>query len=179
MAGRVIRAKPSLATAGAICTAALLVAGCGSGGGAGMHTESVAKTIGRALARQRGVAAPVTCPQTVPRRRGYHFACTVHLEVGDYRVDAVVTTGKGTVRFTGLGPLGVLDTARVAQAIEASVRAQRHLSSHAICPSQVLQREGIQFGCAVALAGRGTYKVVVREVDDAGRVRFAGTDSPA
>jgi hypothetical protein len=179
MVGRVLLVRRRLATAGAACTAALLLASCGSGGGAEMHTESVAKTIGRALTRQRGVAAEVTCPKTVPRRPGFRFACTAHLEVGDYPVEAVVTTSRGAVRYTGLGPLRVLDTARVAHAIEASVRTQRHLSGRASCPSQVLQRKGIQFSCAVTLTGRGTYKVLVREVDDLGRVRFAGTNSPA
>ena len=159
----------------AAAVAAWTLVGCGSGSSS-MGTASLARSIERSLARERGVHAPVRCPAAVPRRAGFRFTCDARLEVGDYPIAVLVRSSRGEMRYGSPEPLVVLDTAKVAHAIEASVRAQRGRAAHARCPRQVLQRTGIVFSCAVSLAGSGRYAVVVRQIDGAGRVRYAGTD---
>lgn len=68
----------------------------------------------------------------------------------------------------------MLDTNRVAAAIESSIRAQRKLSSSVRCPVDIIQRRGILFECQAVVDAR-TYPVIVSEVDGAGHVRFLVT----
>jgi hypothetical protein len=51
----------------------------------------------------------------------------------------------------------ILNTVRVERSIEASIRAQRRLSSIVSCPVNIVQRSGVVFNCiaTVGLQGRG------------------------
>jgi len=45
-----------------------------------------------------------------------------------------------------------LDTARIAASIERSILSERHLSSHVVCPSPVVQEAGVKFDCTATIA---------------------------
>lgn len=52
-----------------------------------------------------------------------------------------------TTKTSRAAPTVDLDTAHVARAIEHSITTQRHKSSHVVCPSVVVQRQGVTFKC--------------------------------
>lgn len=68
----------------------------------------------------------------------------------------------------------ILNTNRVEQAIEGSIRTQRHLTSTVTCPVNIVQQKGVIFYCQAAVRARN-FRVVVTEVDGNGHVTFVVT----
>lgn len=68
----------------------------------------------------------------------------------------------------------ILNTDRVARAIESSIREQRHLASRVSCPVNIVQQRGVVFNCQATVAAR-QFSVVVTEVDGDGHVTFVVT----
>lgn len=68
----------------------------------------------------------------------------------------------------------ILDTDRVARAIEASIRSQRHLASTVSCPVNIVQKAGVVFDCVATVRGR-QFSVVVTETDGHGHVVYVVT----
>ena len=68
----------------------------------------------------------------------------------------------------------ILNTNRVEQAIEGSIRTQRHLTSTVTCPVNIVQQKGVIFYCQAAVRARN-FRVVVTEVDGDGHVTFVVT----
>ncbi|MEA2125504.1 MAG: hypothetical protein QOI80_2286, partial [Solirubrobacteraceae bacterium] len=46
-----------------------------------------------------------------------------------------------------------LDTAKVEQAIRASIQTQRNLSARVVCPTGVVQQTGFRFACLAVYKG--------------------------
>lgn len=68
----------------------------------------------------------------------------------------------------------ILNTLRVESSIEASIRAQRHLSSSVSCPVNIVQQSGVVFNC-VATVHHHQFRVVVTETNDDGHVVYVVT----
>lgn len=68
----------------------------------------------------------------------------------------------------------ILNTDRVAQAIEGSIRTQRHLASRVTCPVNIVQQKGVTFYCQAAVRAKN-FRVIVTEVDGDGHVTFVVT----
>ena len=68
----------------------------------------------------------------------------------------------------------ILNTNAVAQAIQNSIAAQRHLVSRVTCPVNIVQRKGVVFNCEASVHARN-FPVVVTEVDGRGHVTFVVT----
>ncbi len=148
------------------------LSGCGSSSPT-LNTATVERAIARSILAQRNLYATVGCPSKVPRKVGFAFTCTAHLEVGRYPVSVTETNGDGHVRYENQAPLVVLKIARVERAIEQSILGQRHLHATATCPAEVIQEAGIVFTCTAAVAGQ-RYPFAVTEVDGDGHVRYVG-----
>ncbi len=151
---------------------ALSLSGCGSSAPT-LSTIAIERAIAASILAQHNLRTKVECPSRVERRAGVTFVCTAKLEVGTYPVGVVETNDKGHVRYQNRSRLTVLDIARVQSAISATILDQRHLRSSVICPSEVIQRAGVQFGCTATVADRD-FPFTVTEQDDAGHVRYVG-----
>lgn len=68
----------------------------------------------------------------------------------------------------------ILNTIRVERSIEASILAQRHLSSTVSCPVNIVQKAGVVFNCE-ATVGRQKFRAVVTETDNNGHVVYVVT----
>lgn len=68
----------------------------------------------------------------------------------------------------------ILNTVRVEQAIEASIKSQRHLSSKVTCPVNIVQKKGVVFRCVATVHGK-RFEVVVTETDGNGHVVYVVT----
>ena len=108
----------------------------------------------------------------MPAVLGYRFTCVARLAVGTYSLHVRETDAHGTMYFYNHRPLRVLDSARVAGAIERAVRAQRGLMVRVNCPSPILQRPGLRFHCVARGAGILTVFRVTEQ--RGGFVRFVG-----
>jgi hypothetical protein len=67
----------------------------------------------------------------------------------------------------------VLDTSKVAQAIQDSIRAERKLRARVVCPTGVPQQKGLRFAC-LAVLEHGTTTFTVDQSDDQGHVTYVG-----
>lgn len=65
----------------------------------------------------------------------------------------------------------VLNTAKIARAIESSALTQRGKHVRVVCPSGVTQRKGIAFQCT-AYYGHSTTPFAVTELDGLGNVHY-------
>ncbi len=155
-----------------LLVAGAVLAGCGSSS-AKLDTVVVERAIANSILAERHVDATVGCPPRIPQQKGRVFTCTARLAVGAYPVSVTEIDGNGHVRYGNAAPLGVLDTARVARAITISIRTQRRLRAHVVCPSGVLQQKGLVFTCTATVHGRG-YPFTVTEVDGNGHVQYVG-----
>lgn len=68
----------------------------------------------------------------------------------------------------------ILNTERVERSIEGSILAQRHLASMVSCPVNIVQKNGVVFGCQATVRGR-QFRVVVTEIDSNGHVTYVVT----
>lgn len=152
--------------------AAPSISACGSSTPT-LSVVPVERAIAASILTQHRLHATVRCPANTPLKTGFVFACTAKLDVGAYPVLVTETNARGHVRYQNQAPLAVLDIARVKQAIEQSISAQRGLRSTVVCPAEVIQKAGIAFTCVAMVAGRG-YPFAVTEVDDHGHVRYVG-----
>jgi Domain of unknown function (DUF4333) len=151
------------------------VAACGAGV-QDLDSVTVERAIAKSILRERGLYAAVACPSKVVQKAGHAFTCTARLGIGSYPLSVTETDGSGTVRYQNANPLVVLNIAKVQHAIEASVLSQRHLHATVSCPAEVLQRAGLVFRCTAVVDGESRrYPFVVREVDNAGHVRYLAT----
>jgi hypothetical protein len=66
----------------------------------------------------------------------------------------------------------ILNTKKIAGAIEQSSLAQRGAHVQVSCPSGVHQQKGLVFSC-IAVLGHSSTRFVVTELDASGRVRYA------
>ncbi len=83
------------------------------------------------------------------------------------------------VGLTACGSLGssdptILDTEKVERSIERAALEQRRVRVQVSCPSGVVQKKGVVFTCRAVVAGGGSTRFVVTELDDAGNVRYKG-----
>jgi hypothetical protein len=85
---------------------------------------------------------------------------------------AVVAIAAGW--WNGTSAPVILNTIRVERSVEASILAQRHLSSTVSCPVNIVQKAGVVFNC-VATVGRRQFQVVVTETDNNGHVVYVVT----
>jgi hypothetical protein len=67
----------------------------------------------------------------------------------------------------------LLDTQRVASAIEQSVLHQRELHARVFCPSLVPQAQGQTFTCLAYAPGVSPAAFTVIQLDGAGHVRYS------
>jgi hypothetical protein len=148
------------------------LAGCGASNSK-LNTVVVERAIANTILAERHIDATVSCPPGVPQQKGRVFTCTARLAVGTYPVSVTEADGNGHVRYGNPAPLSVLDTARVARAITISIRSQRRLQAHVVCPSGVLQQKGLVFTCTATVRRHG-YPFTVTEVDGNGHVRYVG-----
>jgi hypothetical protein len=65
----------------------------------------------------------------------------------------------------------ILNSDRVARAIESSIKEKRHLESTVVCPVNVVQQQGFVFNCLATVKGH-QFSVVVTEVNSSGYVTF-------
>ena len=148
---------------------------CGSSGASNLDTAKIGRAITESILRQHGIYAMVACPSRVARRAGEVFTCRARLDVGSYPVVVTEVGDNGHVRYGNTSPLTILNIAKVEHAIETSVRDERHLRATVSCPAEVLQQKGLIFRCsAVIQGGTRRYPFVVREIDEAGHVRYLG-----
>jgi hypothetical protein len=146
---------------------------CGSSGASTLNTAKIGRAIAESILRQHGIHAMVACPSKIARRAGELFTCTARLDVGSYPVAVTEIGNNGHVRYGNTSPLTILNIAKVEHAIEASVRDERRLRAAVSCPAEVLQQKGLVFRCsAVIRGGTRRYLFVVREIDEAGHVRY-------
>lgn len=147
-------------------------AGCGTSTSK-LNTVTVERAIANSILTERHIHATVSCPPRIPQQKGRVFTCTARPAVGAYPVSVTEIDGNGHVRYGNPAPLSVLDTARVARAITISIRTQRRLRAHVVCPSGVLQQKGLVFTCTATVHSRG-YPFTVTEVDGNGHVQYVG-----
>jgi hypothetical protein len=173
--------RHGLLTACAIAASALLVAGCGGSSspkttttsGSPLAVTTIERAIELSIQKQHGVATVVTCPTNAPRRAGYRFTCTAALDVGTYPVSVLEVNARGGVTYSNSAPLDVVDSSRVAKAIEDSIRSQRRLSAAVTCPATILEAKGLTFTCT-AKTRKGTGAFRVTETNSYGHVTFVG-----
>jgi hypothetical protein len=162
----------AMAVAVAVC-----VSGCGSSTRS-LDSGKVEHAIVTSILRERNLSATVVCPSKVPQKAGHVFTCAARLDVGAYPVMVTEIDGSGHVHYQNERPLVVLNIAKVQQAIEASILSQRRLRATASCPSEVLQQAGLVFRCIAAIdGGARSYPFIVNEIDNAGHVRYLGTQA--
>ncbi len=68
----------------------------------------------------------------------------------------------------------ILNTEKVERTIERAALKERRIRVQVSCPSGVVQKKGIVFTCRAVVAGGGSTRFIVTELDDAGRVRYEG-----
>lgn len=89
---------PSLA--GILVAASLVLAACGSSGSpATLNTAKVARAIERSSFSQRGERARVSCPSSVPQRKGLVFSCTAVVKGTSTRFVVAERNGSGDVHY--------------------------------------------------------------------------------
>jgi hypothetical protein len=164
-----------LTAAVAAVASVLLLLGCGKSAYT-LDTGTVERAVAQSILAQRHLYATVDCPASVPRKAGFAFTCTAHLNSGTYPVSVTETSASGRVRYEVQPPVVVLGKAKLAgveQAIEQSILNQRHLRATVTCPAEVIQRAGVAFTCTATVSGR-SYPFAVTEVDGDGHVRYVG-----
>ncbi len=148
---------------------------CGSSGTTTLNTAKIGRAIAESILRQHGIHVMVACPSKLARRAGEVFTCRARLDVGSYPVTVTEIGDNGHVRYGNTRPLTILNIAKVEHAIATSVRDERRLRAAVSCPAEVLQQKGLVFRCsAVIQGGMRRYPFVVREIDEAGHVRYLG-----
>jgi hypothetical protein len=149
-----------------------ILAGCGSSS-VTLNPTRVEQAIAASILAQRHVTAAVSCPSGIPVAAHRRFRCVA--EVGSHNTPFLVTEGRsGHVTFVGIPPPAgpLIDSSRVAEAIERSILAQRHLRTTVRCPSDIPLQRGLAFVCiAMTLSGRTT-DFLVRQQDDRGHVTY-------
>lgn len=131
------------------------------------------RSIAGTILTQRHIYSLVSCPESIPRQKGHTFTCNAKLTVGNYPMHVTETDDSGHVKYSNSAALVVLDTAKVAGAIEAAALSQRKLHAQVACPARVLQKKGVYFTC-VATAGGVSHPFRVLETDGSGHVQFNG-----
>jgi len=164
--------------AGSVTVAALFAivsaSACGSTARR-LDDAKVQRAIERAILSEHDLHTRVVCPAMVPEQAGHVFVCSALLDVGAYPVTVTEIDGRGAVRFRDRRPLVALNIPKVERAIEASILSQRHIDATVSCPSEVLQQAGLAFRCTAMVHGSvSTHPFSVRELDNAGKVRYAG-----
>ncbi len=91
----------------------------------------------------------------------------------------MIVLALAAVGLTACGSLGskaptILDTEKIERSIERAALVQRRVRVQVSCPSGVVQKKGIVFTCRAVVAGGGSTRFVVTELDDAGSVRYKG-----
>jgi hypothetical protein len=81
--------------------------------------------------------------------------------------------GKSTSSTPTPASTHILDTGKVAQAIQDSIKAERKLKAKVVCPSQVPQQKGFKFAC-LAVLKHGSTTFTVDQTDDQGHVTYVG-----
>jgi hypothetical protein len=138
-----------------------------------LDTGLVERAAAASILAEHHLRVTVHCPAGVPKRAGFTFFCTAHLEVGSYPLFVTETNAAGRVRYENRTPLEILDIASVEHAIERSIREQRRVTASVSCPQEVIQRSGVAFVCRAEIAGH-SHEVEVLETNDAGHVRYRG-----
>ena len=82
---------------------------------------------------------------------------------------SISRTASGSTRASASTP--ILNTKKIAQAIQRSSLAQRGERAQVTCPARVYQQRGLVFSCAAAV-GSSTTPFVVTELDGAGDVHY-------
>jgi len=137
-----------------------------------VKTTRLEARITQSIRRKYGVTVTVACPGRVPVKARYRFTCVARLAVGTYPLHVVETDARGTMYFFNHRPLRVLNSAKVAAAIEHAVRMQRQLTVRVTCPSPILEQAGLVFRCVARGGGaRTVFKVTEQR---GGYVRFVG-----
>ncbi len=103
------------------------------------------------------------------RRRAIELALAFLCGAGVLAVIAVVAG-----LWNGTSTPVILNTDRVERSIEASIRAQRHLTATVSCPVNIEQKAKVVFDCQATFRGR-QFPVVVTEVDGRGHVTYVVT----
>ncbi|MHB8234707.1 MAG: DUF4333 domain-containing protein [Solirubrobacteraceae bacterium] len=166
---------PKLAGLAAPLLGLLGLSACGSSTQS-LNSAKIERSIAQSILKQHGLHAAVACPSENGLQKGRSFTCTARLDVGVYPVTVTETDGSGHVRYSDRRPLAALDIAKVQRAIEVSIFRQRHVSAKASCPAEVLQQAGVSFRCSAVIAGASRrYPFAVREIDNAGHVRYVST----
>lgn len=153
---------------------ASLLCACGSAQPGALNTTRVARAIARSIHAQRGVTAQVTCPTGIPIGAHRQFRCVA--EVGTHNTPFLVTEldATGHVSYVGVSPLAtpLLDTAKVALAIEQSNTTVRAVRSKVQCPTDIPLQRGLAFAC-IATTSAGVMTVFdVEQVDGRGHVSY-------
>ena len=85
--------------------ALLTVAGCGGGDKPAakrtLDTDAVARAIAASVKDQRDLDATVVCPNGIPQRKGYEFACLATYEGGRNTFTVKQTDDDGHVTYAG------------------------------------------------------------------------------
>jgi Domain of unknown function (DUF4333) len=161
----------------AFALGALVLAGCGAGGGTVDHA-AVERAIAHTILVQRHIPVAVSCPSGMPSKTDVHFVCLAKLDVGTYPVPVAVTNDAGRVAYRNEAPLVALDASQVEHAIGDSILRQRRARAHVNCPAEVLQQADLRFTCRAVFDGR-EHPFAVHEVDSHGRVRYEEVTTPA
>lgn len=103
-----------------------------------------------------------------------HFLCVAEQGAHNTPFAVIERDGAGHVSYTGLDPSAapLLDTTRIALAIQQSIVAKRGLHARVSCPTDIPRQQGLTFVCA---AGTGTRLTAfeVKQVDSDGHVTYA------
>jgi hypothetical protein len=153
--------RGALTRALAMVTLIALLAACGGSSSTPKSIDAprVARAIAATIHHQRGVSAQVTCPTGVPLAAHRQFRCVA--EVGSRDTPFLVTErdASGHVAYVGVSPsrTQLLNTAKVAAAIQRSISSQRKVSTTVRCPSDIPMQRGLPFICTATSAnGRHT-----------------------
>ena len=112
-----------------------------------LKVRPVELAIEQSIRAGHGISTTVKCPANEPLKSGRRFTCSAALDVGAYPVSVVELNAKGGVSYSNSAPLRILNSHVVEQAIVASIRRERHLSSTVVCPASILQAKGLVFTC--------------------------------
>jgi Domain of unknown function (DUF4333) len=156
------------ATHAALVVAALALAALGCGADEDAIARGAEKLIRERIGPQVGAEIEsVSCPESVPARKGYAFNCVATSGDGS-RASVRVTEVNDTGRIHAEG---LLRARTVERGIRRFIRRQAGYEAVVTCPELVEVRRGARFACD-ARDGRQRHEIGVTVVDDAGRTRF-------
>jgi hypothetical protein len=154
--------------------AAAAIAGCSAsvcaGSGCGIDTGKAESSVKTLVANATGAdVKSVSCPKSVPFKKGDSFTCTATGADGTTApVMVTQTDGKGNVHISA--PT-LLHTGTASKLIAKGLSNKLKLAVTVKCPDLVSAHRGTTLTCT-ATHGKQTRKVIVTATDDQGSIDY-------